>query len=426
MVPLKNQDEHQLLENNSRKEKIKAMFISAASSGGQQFYFNYATLIAVGIGANPIQMSFITGIQNLGSALFQGFFGRLSDRFGRKIILFLGFIIATITTIYLAFNASTIIFMVIIALYSLGISMVIPSWNALLGDISSEKTRIKIIGQISMVGTISASLILLILGFLTDYLPFPENYSIFANNLTDYKYRFMMFCGSFLFALAAILIIALKETNIFKQKNRLKSIKEITRNKSFVILSSVTLFWWFVMSFLWPLSPYVLKRLDPSSAEVAILSAVYAASTALSQISARRIVDKIGRRFTILFGIITLCVVPLILAYSVYWYIIIFANFFGGFGNGILMVAISAEVLDMADYKTKGAFSGVYNLLMGIATFCGSFLCGILFDFFAKGMEYQDINFFNVLKVFLIIITAIRVLASIPVLFYALKSLEKE
>ena len=405
-----------------RREKIKTMLISATNTSGQQFYFNYANLVAVGIGASPIEMSFITSIQNLGSALLQGFFGRLSDRLGRKIVLLIGFIIATIATVFLAFNSSTIVFMVIIAIYSIGISMIVPSWNALVGDISTEKSRVKILGQIGMIGTITASVILLVLGFLTDYLHFPENYWIFPNGLTDYKYRFMMISGALFFALASILVIFLQETNQARKHKKFRSLKIIFQDRKFAIFTTVTLAWWFVMSFLWPLNPYILKRLNPSSAEVAILSAVFSASMAIAQISARKIVSKIGRKMTIFLGLISFCLVPFVLIFSYYWYIIIFANIFGGAANGMVMVAINAEILDMADLETKGAYTGAYNLMMGIVTFCGSFLCGIIFEFMTTGTDYSEPNFFFILQIFLICTTVIRLLASIPILIYALKN----
>ncbi len=168
--------------------------------------------------------------------------------------------------------------------------MVIPSWNAFLGDISTEKTRLKVIGQLGMVGTITASGILLVLGFITDYLPFPENFFIFQDNLNDYNFRFMMFCGAFLFAFASIVVFPLTETNLFKQKNKVKSFLEILKDKPFSKLILVTLVWWFFMSFLWPLSPYVLKRIEVTSAQVAILSAVFSAAMAVGQIGRKNLV----------------------------------------------------------------------------------------------------------------------------------------
>ena len=159
------------VDKKSKMQLLKTKIIAIANSSSQQLYFNYTSLLAVGIGASTIQMSFITAIQNLGSALLQGVFGKVSDKFGRKIVLLLGFLLATITTCILAFMTSPFIFMIIIAIYSIGISMVIPAWNALLGDISTERTRTKLISTMSMIGTIGSSLILLILGSVTDFLP---------------------------------------------------------------------------------------------------------------------------------------------------------------------------------------------------------------------------------------------------------------
>ncbi|MHA1203166.1 MAG: MFS transporter, partial [Candidatus Heimdallarchaeaceae archaeon] len=276
-------------------------------------------------------------------------------------------------------------------------------------------------GQLGMVGTISASVILLVLGFITDYLPFPENFFIFQDNLNDYNFRFMMFCGAFLFAFATIFVFTLTETNLFKQKNKVKSFLEIIKDKPFSKLILVTLVWWFFMSFLWPLSPYVLKRIDVTSAQVAILSAVFSAAMAVGQIAVGKIAAKIGRRMTMFLGIVSLCTVPLVLAFSTSWYLVLIANIFGGFGNGALMVSISAEILDLAGSDAKGAYSGTFNLMLGIATFCGSFLCGILFEFFTKELTFTDNEFGTVLRIFLITITIVRLLASIPVLVYALR-----
>ena len=67
--------------------------------------------------------------------------------------------------------SSPIIFMVVIAIYSLGISMVTPTWNALMGDISTEKNRARVISFYGMVGTITSSVVLLVLGFIVDKIP---------------------------------------------------------------------------------------------------------------------------------------------------------------------------------------------------------------------------------------------------------------
>ena len=420
--------EEDLAENKSvMKDKIKTYTIAAANAGGQQFYWNYATLIAVGIGATPIQMSFITAIQNLGQSLFQGFFGRLSDRLGRKIILLLGFIIATISTINLAFLTSPVIFMVIIGIYSIGISMVIPSWNALMGDITTEKTRSKVISQLSMVGTLTSSVLLLLLGFVIDSIHF-------KSTELETKYRVM------------VLVAALSETNRLKASRKAISLKTIFRNKSFVIFSGSTWVFYLMMSLLWPLSPFVLSRLEPSTAAVAVLSAVFSASMALGFVITIKVAERIGRKTMIFLGFISLCLVPITLAYSTHWSLIIITNFFGGLGNGLVNVSLSTEILNLAEPEIKGTYSGTFNLFVGVLTFSGSFVSGLIFEHFTKSSvslvskvmisdfstgllsKFLDLSldsFDLFLRNFLIIITCLRIIATIPIFILALKERKK-
>ncbi|MCK4971807.1 MAG: MFS transporter [Candidatus Heimdallarchaeota archaeon] len=397
-------------ERKTLKQKIITRALAIANSGGVSFYFNYATVLAVGIGATALMMSFITAIQNLGSAVLQTFFGNLSDKIGRKIILIIGFTIASITTVVISQMSSPIVFMIVIAIYSLGMSMVIPTWNALLGDISTEKTRTKIISQISMIGSFVSSMILLLLGFLTDFLPF---------DLLK-KYRVMILVGALFFAVAAILSLLLSETNSNKGKVNKSSFWEPMKDKKFMIFSGTTLIWWFVMSFLWPLGPIITASVNPTNTQLAIMSVVFAVLIAVGQWICGLIADKIGRRFTLALGFISLCLVPFFLAYTVTWTTILIANAFGGFGNGLLTVTLSSEILHLSKEETKGAYSGAYNLMTGIVTFFGAFVGGFLYESF---LNNNDPAF--ALKISFLIIASIRLLAVIPTLVLSVNEKKK-
>ncbi|MHA2309361.1 MAG: MFS transporter [Candidatus Heimdallarchaeaceae archaeon] len=405
---MKLEEENKLETKTAKKQKFFAKIIAIGNSGGQQLYYNYGTLLAVGIGVTTIQMSFITAIQNLGSALLQGFFGRLSDKIGRRIVLIMGFVIATITTIVLSQLVSPLIFMIIIALYSVGLSMIIPTWNALLGDMSTEETRTRFISQLGMIATIVSSVVLLILGFLTDRL---------QGDLLK-KYRTMILIGAFFFAISSILVLLIRETNS-KEKIKKKASQFFPlKDKSFIVFLGSTTLWWFVMSFLWPISPFIMDSVSPTTWQVAVYSAVFSGFIAFGQLICGKFADKIGRKFTTALGFIILCFVPLTLAFTKSWHMILITNIFGGIGNGFFMVALNSELLHISGPEMRGTYTGTYNLFTGIITFAGSFISGAIF-----GNLLEIYDFLYIMKIYMLIIAAARFLATIPLLVLSTKEL---
>jgi MFS family permease len=262
----------------------------------------------------------------------------------------------------------------------------------------------------------------------------------------------MVLLGALFFAVAAILSMLISETNSKKGNVKKSSFWEPMRDKKFKIFSVTTLIWWFAMSFLWPLAPIITASLNPTNTQLAIMSVVFAVSIALGQWISGMIADKIGRRFTLVISFISFCIVPIVFAYTVTWEIILIANLFGGFGNGLLTVALSSEILHLSKEDTRGAYSGAYNLITGVVSFFGAFVGGFLYSSFLTepafvGMflynGFQNISdsafvggflysgFLNIsdssfaLKISFLIIASIRFLAVIPTLILSINEKKK-
>ena len=118
-----------------------------------------------------------------------------------------------------------------------------------------------------------------------------------------------------------------------------------------------------------------------------------------------------------------MCFVPLIFGFATLWYHIVFANIFGGIGNGLLNVPLYSEILTLSSKELRGTYTGIYNIIIGITTFLGSFVSGIIFE--ALSSRYE---FFFVLRNMLLLLAAARFLATIPVLWLSVskkKSIRK-
>ncbi|MHA1222347.1 MAG: MFS transporter, partial [Candidatus Heimdallarchaeaceae archaeon] len=84
-----------------------------------------------------------------------------------------------------------------------------------------------------------------------------------------------------------------------------------------------------------------------------------------------------------------------------------------GFGNSFYMVGESSYILDCAPRKEKGTYTGLFYMFLGVATFLGSLLSGVLADVVSK--KTGDKMYTTV--VFLIVITITRFLSSIGFFF---------
>ncbi|MFW9924522.1 MAG: MFS transporter, partial [Candidatus Thorarchaeota archaeon] len=66
--------------------------------------------------------------------------------------------------------------------------------------------------------------------------------------------------------------------------------------------------------------------------------------------------------------------------YFPYWWHLAIASAISGASNAVYMVGQNAYILDCANVQEKGTYAGVHNLFIGISTFFGSLIMGIIAD----------------------------------------------
>ncbi|MBD3190751.1 MAG: MFS transporter [Candidatus Heimdallarchaeota archaeon] len=384
----KNLSDSGLTHPNEEVHEKRGLFwaISIANSSSQSFVWNFFSAFAALVGVTSSMMGFLTSIRNLISALFQGNIGRLSDKLGRKKILFGGFFLSSAILITLIFVSRPITLVIVSIIQAFSISIIFPVWNATLGDVTKTEQRASYIGKLSAAGTaVSVTLILLVAGcfYITDEY---SGMTILGWEIPavgwQVQYGVAFAIAAFGFLLCIIGILFLPETRIIEAGEEPPKMLVALRDKMFRKFLIINSLFGLMMATGWPIFPIVqIKVLEMTFPQVALISATFSIFSSLSMFFGGRIGDAIGRKPLLIIGRITIFTIPLFFIMAVIfnsWLFLILSNLIGGLSMGLVNVGLNAYVLDLAPENMMGAYSGLTQVVWGIATFIGSLSAGFI------------------------------------------------
>ena len=406
------------------KGNKKSLFwlISIFTATGQFFFGNFFSAFAAAAGVTGKLMGFITSIRNLLSSIFQGNVGLLSDKIGRKYIVLFGIALNFAITVPLIFFENIYFLVVVAIVQAFSLSVFIPAWNAVLGDVTKPEIRATFMGKIASIGrlvSVSFSLIIAVVFYLAD-----EVYKgwIILGWKVDIPWRVQY---SVAFAIAAFnslvsifLILSLKETRC-EDKTRAKPQMRIAfKDRGFMKFVVFYALFGLSMSFVWPLNPIIqVNVLDMEFYQIAIISSVFIIVMSLVQVLSGKLGDKIGRKPVFVIGAFILVFYPISQLPAIVtgnWMWQISSNSIAGLGTGTFFVALNALTLDLAPNELMGSYSGIREMFFGVATFIGSLAAGFIVDALEIRIGLYETAFWLSIG-----ITGLRFLASIGFLFVA-------
>ncbi|MGC9780406.1 MAG: MFS transporter [Candidatus Heimdallarchaeota archaeon] len=383
----------------------------------------FFSVFAREVGVTAKVLGFIMSIRNLLSGLFQGTIGRLSDRIGRKYILIVGFILSFVIPIPLMFyhNPYFLIFVAVIQAFS--VSIIIPTWNAVLGDVTEPSSRATFIGKITSVGRIfSVAISLTVAGvFALIENRFNDSITIGGNIIEitwEIEYGFAFGVAAFNALLCLISMFFLKETRVVSEekRNHIPKMWVALKDKSFVKFLIVNSFFGITMSLIWPVNPIILSDFfGLDFPQVAVMTSAFAIFIGITTIFGGKICDRIGRKPLIVIANFILVFFPVSMIPAIItgnWLVLLLSRFVGGVGTGLSLVAINAYTLDIAPSDLMGAYSGIREMFYGVTTFIGSFASGFIID--ALDLVY-DIRI--VVIAMSIGVTSLRIIAATGFIF---------
>lgn len=364
--------------------------ISVFSSSSQNFFQQFFSAFARLAGVSATVLGFLMSVRNLLTGLFQGFVGRLSDIFGRKFILIAGFILGLLIPIPLIFFENTWLLIAVAIIQAFAVSIVTPSWNAVLGDVTEPENRASFIGKITSIGRIVSVAFALLVALFFFFVDFYTGWVIlgwFVYVSWRIQYGVAFAISAFNSLLCILTMFFFKETRLIDPKNNhVPRMRVAFQDKTFVKFLIVNSVWGITMAMIWPTNPIIMiDHLALTFWQVAIMTSSFTVFTAFAQILGGKLSDKLGRKLLIIISIFILLFFPVSMVPAITsgsWPVLIFSRFVGGLGTGINLVAVSAYTLDLAPNDLMGGYSGIREVFYGIATFIGSFISGFIIDAF--------------------------------------------
>ena len=409
--------------------------IAIFASANGNFFGNFFTAFAnkvVEISQYASQsgkiIGFITSIRNLLSSLFQGPIGYVSDRIGRKMVLIIGMIINFIIPIPLLFFESVPLLITVAIIQAIGVSVFIPAWNAVLGDVTEPENRATFIGKVSSVGgfiAMSFAILTAIIFYLADGpLKGKVIFGWIVNIEWRVQYSISFGISAFSALLCFIVLLFYKETKLVGRTKKLSEMIAALKEKKFLKFVIVYTIFGLAMSAVWPLNTIIqIEWLDMDFFGIAIINMVFVVVMSIFQIIAGKLGDRLGRRPIIIIGSFILVLFPLLNLPSIFlgsWQWLILSHVMAGIGSGLFFVSINALTLDLAPEELMGSYVGSREMIFGIATFAGSLLAGFAIDLLKTnfGLEITSISLSIGFTIF-------RLITAIGFLFVA-ESLTKE
>lgn len=377
----------------SKKEKkeplaktFRAMYQNqGAVNLGRGMADPYVPYLAVALQANAAQLGWLQSFVNLFPAVMQVPWGKLSDFFGRRVpFLIVGGVASFALYFFMIGSLSPWHLIIFVALQMFIGSMMIPTWAALIGDITTVKNRGTVMGRFFAVSSLASLVGTMIAGALI-----PDSGTVFRR-----------FAIPFLIAGVAGISGSLVLYTVMEQKKKMfvspktlftfslrsfiftSDLKENKYFRNLVVLNST---FNFIMSLIWPILmlTYVYV-LHATALQIAIMTIVDKGATLFFQTRVGRLLDVIGPMPQILISRFAFITVPIVYAFATQPWHIYLLNGALGFASAMSNVAFFAYILDVAPEEKKGEYFAVYNTMIGIATFAGSIIGGYLAYYFLE------------------------------------------
>ncbi len=346
-------------------------------------------LLSMDKNLKPSQIGFIIGVGALSFQIGSIIGGIISDKIGRKMVLFTGSIIEIISLIGYALSNSYAYFIIFEIMNGIGGGVFPPTIKASIAETAngSNTTAFSLRGMAANLGVAVGGLIPLLVPNLT--------FSIF------------FFISACLYGILLIVIIFLPKTNPRSKKDKISvnQYKEILKNKAFLLLNFIALLVWAVYAQLSILLPLRVSEIFKNVKLVGSIWTITSFIVVLLQTYiSTHYIKKHSYANCLMLGTLSMGCGLLIIGYSYSYLILLLSAIVFIIGEMLIAPSIDSCTTECADDKILGAYFSIANIIYGIGSAIGSYFSGKIIDIYGiKNITPWYIFFITTLIIIIII-----------------------
>jgi DHA1 family multidrug resistance protein-like MFS transporter len=325
---------------------------------------------AANLGAGGVYIGLIFGAFSISRTILLPYFGRLSDKKGRKPFIITGLFAYTIVALAYIFSNRVESLIAIRFFQGIASAMIMPAVQAYVGDITPPQREGFTMGLFNMSMFLGLSIGPLIGGIIRD------NFSL---DMSFASMGILTFTG---FLLSLLLLPPTKSEHIIGRGIAPLAWKKVLHDRNMAGLFLFRLAYAACIGVIWSFLPVLADvEFSLSSSTIGVLVTLGVFSSGLLHVPMGLIADRVNRKMMIVSGglIITYAI------FSFYWANsfkdLVLASMLFGLGGGISMPALMAlAVLKGNSSDAMGSVMGLLAMAHSMGMLMGSLVAGLMMD----------------------------------------------
>ncbi len=324
------------------------------------------------LGASGLYIGLIFGAFSISRTFLLPYFGRMSDRKGRKPFIVIGLFAYALVSLAFIFSKTVDALIIIRFIQGIASAMMMPALQAYVGDITPEGKEGFTMGLFNMSMFFGLSIGPLMGGMIND------RFSLEASFVS------MGILAMIGFLLSFCLLPPTKSEKVMERQADLAGWKTFIKDRALVGLFIYRFAYVVTIGTIWGFLPvYADSRFSLSSSDIGLLVMIGVLASGVIHVPMGYLADKMNKRIMVIIG-------GIIVSFSLLSYVVaegfnglFLAGVIFGIGGGISMPALMAVVvIKGAETNAMGSVMALMTLAHSLGMLAGSMIAGVMMDFF--------------------------------------------